>query len=447
MSKINKWKLFGLCAALTGTFSLLGAGVVAATDNGPQTAINTVLGAQVAAPEQELTIKEIVANSMPAMVSITNTTIEQVQDYFGGGSDLYDQLFGQLFGYDYGFGGGRGYGYDMGNGFGNGEPREQKSVSAGTGIIVGETDDDYLIASNNHVVEGATELTVSFIDETVANAEIIGTSPSNDVALIKVAKKDLSDDTKNQICVIPIGSSSDAAIGEQIVVIGNALGYGQSASTGIISAFNRTIRTLNEDTYEIETREGLIQTDAAINMGNSGGAMLNMKGELIGINCAMANAAYAESIGYAIPIDTAEPILSDIANGRFEEEGQQPQGGTEESSIEPGDGNALLGVTITTVSQENTDRYGMPAGAYVSAVSEGSVAAAAGIREGDVITSVDGTAVLNATDLKNLISHYNEGDTVELTVECYSMSLQEGGSYSPRTVTVTFGTEKTDEAA
>ena len=445
MKKMNKWKVFGLCAAMTGTISLVGAGVVAATDtvqNVP--AVKTVLGSTNAVPEEELSIKEIVANSMPAMVSITSTTVEEVRNYLGGGSDLFDEFFGDFFGYGFGRGFGNGYGY--GDGYGNGQPQQRKQVSAGTGIIVGETDDDLLIASNHHVVDDATELTVSFIDESVATAEIIGTDQSNDVALIKVPKKDISADTLSKICVIPIGKSADAAIGEQIVVIGNALGYGQSASTGIISAFNRTIHTLNEETFQVEEMSGLIQTDAAVNPGNSGGAMLNMKGELIGINCAMANAAYAESIGYAIPIDTAEPILSDIANGRHVEESENGSN-PEQSSIEHGDGNALLGVTVVTVTEEASQEYNMPIGAYVRSVEPGSVAEAAGIREGDIITALDGVKVNNNMDLVNLVSQHYEGDTVELTVECYSQDFDGSGSYVTRTVKATFGKAAADEAA
>ncbi len=437
MKKMNKWKVFGLCAAMTGTISLVGAGVVAATDtvqNPP--AVKTVLGSTNAVPEEELSIKDIVANAMPAMVSITCTTVEEVQNYLGGGSDLFDEFFGDFFGYGFG----NSYGY------GNGQPQQRKQVIAGSGIIVGETDDDLLIASNHHLVDDASEVTVSFIDESVATAEVVGADQDNDLALIKVPKKDISADTLSKICVIPIGKSADAAIGEQIVVIGNALGYGQSASTGIISAFNRTIHTLNDRTYQVEEMTGLIQTDAAINLGNSGGAMLNMKGELIGINCAMANAAYAESIGYAIPIDTAEPILSDIANGRHVEESENGSN-PEQSSIEHGDGNALLGVTVVTVTEEASQEYNMPIGAYVRSVEPGSVAEAAGIREGDIITALDGVKVNNNMDLVNLVSQHYEGDTVELTVECYSQDFGGNGNYVTRTVKATFGKAASDEAA
>ena len=445
MSRISKWKLFGLCASMTGAISLIGAGVVANAEmNDPRVAVKTVLGATQPSSDEDLSIKDVVANSMPAMVSITNTSVQDVRDYFGGNSDLFNQFFGDFFGY--------GYGYGYGNGNGYGTPRQQESVSAGSGIIVGETDDDILIASNNHVVEGATELTVSFIDETAVNAEVIGTDPGEDVALIKVAKKDIGSDTLDKIAVIPIGKSSDVALGEGVIVIGNALGYGQSASHGIISALDRTIQTLNESTYEIEELGGLIQTDAAINAGNSGGAMLNMKGELIGINVAKGGSS-VENMGYAIPIDTAEPILSDIANGTHTETSETAP--TEESTIEAGDGDAYLGVSITTVTQDYADYYGIPTGAYVQSVEKGSAAEKAGIRAGDIITAVDGTTVTSASDLKNLISHYTKGDSAEITIVCFGMGQMgpmgnggsEGNSYNTTTVTVDFGSLTEDEAA
>ena len=449
MMKMNKWKAFGLCAALTGTFSLLGAGVVASTEMGDaMPAVRTTLGATKEASDTDLTTQEIVANAMPAMVSITNTTIEEVQQYYnlGGGDDFINRFFGDFFGYGYGGFGGGGFGQNQNNG----EPEEMKRVSAGTGIIVGETDDEILIASNDHVVEGATELSISFIDETVAPAEVMGGDSVHDVALVKVLKKDLSDDTLNKIAVIPIGSSDEAELGEQVVVIGNALGYGQTASSGIISAFNRSIRAYDMSTYEYNMMEDLIQTDAAINLGNSGGAMLNMRGELIGINCAMNGGSSVENIGFAIPIDTAEPILTDIANGTFKEE-TPSNTSNEESDIEAGNGNAYLGVSVVTISREYADSNGIPSGAYVQEVISGEAADKAGIRAGDIITAVDGTPITSSMDLVNKVSNYSKGDTAEITVQVYTMG-QNGptggnGSYVEKTITVEFGTQETDQAA
>ena len=432
---MNKMKMFGICAAFTGIMSLVCAGVVT---NAEMTTENdftkTILGSTEVSTGEELSTKEVVQNSMPAMVSITNTSVQNVRDYFGGNNDLFnDFFFGDFFGYGYG------------NGYGNGGDQYRESVSRGSGVIVGETDDSFLIATNAHVVADATELTVSFIDDTAVSAETVGADSVNDVALIKVAKSELSDETKDMVSVIALGSSDELCVGEEVIAIGNALGYGQSASRGIVSALGRSISTYNESTGAVEQNENLIQTDAAINPGNSGGALLNMKGELIGINVAKSARYDSEGMGYAIPIDIAEPILSDIANGR-----QPETGNTESSSIEAGSGNAFLGITCVTITQDYADAYGIPTGAYVNSIEPGSAAEKAGIREGDIITAVDGSEVSSATDLKNLISHYSEGDSADLTVVCFSMN-QGGGNgahnYSTTTVHVTFGTQAVDEAA
>ncbi|MDO5702366.1 MAG: trypsin-like peptidase domain-containing protein, partial [Lachnospiraceae bacterium] len=270
---MNKWKTVGLCMALTGTLSLCAAGAVASageTDGGYE---QMVLGSGEEVSDTDLPLEEVVENSMPAMVSITNTSVQEVRNYFGGSGDLFDYFFG-----GYGFSPYGGYGYG-----GNGGSMQQESVSMGSGVIVGESDDAFLIATNKHVVEGATEISVGFIDESAASAELIGDSKEEDLALIKVKKSDLSKDTIDKIKVIPLGSSKDLRVGQTVVAIGNALGYGQSASRGIVSALNRTITTT--DNYgQLETSDDLIQTDAAINPGNSGGALLDMSGRLIGIN-------------------------------------------------------------------------------------------------------------------------------------------------------------------
>ena len=442
---MKRWKLFGLCAALAGTLSLVGAGVIANAEMAEtDTAVKTVLGSTAEAPSEELSIKEVVSNSMPAMVAITNTSVQDVRNYFGGNRDIFGDLFGDFFGYGgYGY---DGYGYGYGYGNGNGGSNQQKSVSRGTGIIVGETDTDILIATNQHVISEATELSVAFIDETAAEAEVVGSDKGKDIALVKVAKSDLSEDTLDAICVIPIGKSEDLVVGEEVVAIGNALGYGQSASHGIISALGRSVSAYDEMTGEVDTVDDMIQTDAAINPGNSGGALLNMYGELIGINEAKSTSIAVEGVGYAVPIDTAEPILSAIANG-------EQVDSSESSDIEAGAGNAFLGITCVTISEEYANAYGIPTGAYVSSIESGSAAEQAGIRVGDIITAVDGTSVSSATDLKNLISHYSKGDSAELTLVCFSMSpdgrggANDNNNYSTTTVTVTFGSLDNDEAA
>ncbi len=234
----------------------------------------------------ELSVKEVAANSMPAMVAITNTSVQEVRNYFGG----------------YGFGG-----YPQG--------QTVESVSAGSGVIIGETDDVIRIVTNAHVISNATELSVAFVDESAAPATVIGASEDQDLAVIEVQKSDLSESTLDAIKVISIGSSDEAEIGEQVVAIGNALGYGQSVSTGIISAKNRSITTQDSTTGQAKETEGFLQTDAAINPGNSGGALLNMKGELVGINSAKYADESVEGMGYAIPIDTAQPIIAALIEG------------------------------------------------------------------------------------------------------------------------------------
>ena len=458
-SKMNRWKNIGVAAAVIGTVSLIGAGVAASAGviEDPDTGFTHIaIGAETEEAAEEMSVKEVVQECMPAMVCITNTSVEKVQDYFGGRGDLFDEFFGGFFGYGYSP---YGYGYPRGG-------QERESTSLGSGIIVGETDDALLIATNEHVVNGATELSAAFIDEAAAKAEIVGADQDKDIALIKVAKSDLSEETLSAINVIKIGSSEDVVIGEEVVCIGNALGYGQTASRGIISAKDRTLTTYNEKTGQMETNEGLFQTDAAINPGNSGGALLNMKGELIGINEGKNVSTYVDSVGFAIPIDMAEPILSDIANGKAPEEEAAAAENTEEGSeedgqampqetseIEVGDGDALLGVTVVTISEDYANFYGIPTGVYVSAVDPGTAAEAAGIVEGDIITEVDGTSVASATDLKNLISHYHNGDSAYLTVVRFKLQPGAFGrngdenSYDTNTVAVTFGTKETEQAA
>ncbi len=440
---MNKWKTFGLCIALTGTLSLCAAGAVAATTPDGGTAVYTALGAESTASDEDLSIQEVVKNSMPAMVSITNTSVQNVRDYFGGNYDFFNDFFNDFFGYGYGYGG-NGFGYP-----GGGQTRE--AVSLGSGVIVGETDDDILIATNKHVVADSTELSVGFVDESAASAEILGTSESVDLALIKVSKSDLSKETQDAISIIPIGSSDSTEVGEQVVAIGNALGYGQSASAGIISAKGRTINIFNEMSGQLEEADGLLQTDAAINPGNSGGALLNMRGELIGINNAKKAQTDIEGVGYAIPIDKAEPILSDIANGKTpeadieaEKEAEEKPQNQEASDIEEGDGDAHLGVTVVTVTEDYARSYNITTGAYVNGVTPGSAADKAGIYEGDIITALDGEEVKSSTDLKNLISHYSKGDEAELTLVRYSNSQNSFGrggssSFETITITVTFG--------
>ena len=357
-----------------------------------------------------MSVQEVASNSMPAMVAITNTSVEEIQNYFGG------------------------YGFFFGGG--NSEPQTAESVSMGTGVIIGETDDQVIIASNQHVVTGADTLSVAFIDETAADAVVLGEDADTDLAVIAVNKKDLSEDTLNMIKVIEIGSSDKLLVGEQVVAIGNALGYGQSVSTGIVSALNRTL--VSYDGSSEGTDNGLIQTDAAINPGNSGGALLNMNGELIGINSAKYAQTEVEGMGYAIPITDALPILESLKNG------EEP-----EISVKHEGSGVKLGVSVVTVNEQNSDYYGIPQGALVKEVEAGSAAEEAEIQAGDIITAIDDKQITSVDDLTEALSHYSDGDSAEVTIarevkSAYGMFEGNASSYRQGKTTVTFG--KADES-
>ena len=363
-----------------------------------------------------LSVTEVAANSMPAMVAITNTSVENVQNYFGG----------------YGFSG-------------NGQGQTAESVSMGTGVIIGENDTEILIATNQHVIADANTLSVAFVDNTAASAYVKGEDETHDLAVIAVAKSSLSSDTLSQIKVINVGSSDNLVVGEQVVAIGNALGYGQSVSTGVVSALNRTLTSENGSTEG--TSGGLIQTDAAINPGNSGGALLNMNGELIGINSAKYADTEVEGMGYAILISSALPILESLENGS----------GTSDSSSSStqGSGNAYLGVSCTTVTSEYSQYYGIPEGVYVKSVSDGSAAANAGIQAGDIITAIDSTAISSVDELSTALSNYSSGDTAKITISRASSGTgalgnsQNGSSknsYQSQTLSITFGSKSGAQA-
>lgn len=321
-------------------------------------------------------VSEIASNAMPSVVSITNMSVKQVQSFFGG-------------------------------------TQEQESISAGSGIIIAQTDDELLILTNNHVVEGNDTLTVSFIDEESVEANIKGTDSERDLAVIAVQLTDLKDSTKEEIAVAQMGDSTKLQIGEPVVAIGNALGYGQSVTSGIVSATDR----------EIEDISGtLIQTDAAINPGNSGGALLNINGEVIGINTAKVATSEVEGMGYAIPISDAQDVIENLMNQKTKtkvEEGKQ----------------GYLGIQGVDVSEDSAQMYGMPTGVYVSEVLSGSGAEKAGITKGSIITKLEGTTVDSMDSLKEQLQYYAVGDTVKVTIQVPSNS----GEYTEKTVEVTLG--------
>ena len=296
-----------------------------------------------------------------------------------------------------------------------GQTQEQESESLGSGIIVQQSDTELLIATNNHVVEGADTLTVTFADEENVEANIKGTDPSKDLAIVAVPLESIKDSTMESIAIATLGDSNEVQVGEPAIAIGNALGYGQSVTTGIISATNRQI---DMDGFNSE----LIQTDAASNPGNSGGALLNANGAVIGINTAKINSTVAEGMGYAIPISDASEVLTDLMNRETR---------TRVSDEERG----YLGITGQDVSSDIGEAYNMPTGVYISEVTEGSGAAQAGLSRGSIITGMEGVTIDSMETLQDQLSYYAVGETVELTVQVPAS----GGQYEEQTVSVTLG--------
>ena len=329
-------------------------------------------------------VAEVAANVMPAMVSITNTSVQEVMDWFRGGNFQYE------------------------------------SKSLGTGVIMGNNDEELLIVTNNHVVDDANELMVSFIDEESVEAVVKGKDESDDLAVVAVKLKDIPEETMNQIRIANVADSEDVRVGEQVVAIGNALGYGQSVTTGIISALGRTIRVSDGLGYNDYT--DLIQTDAAINQGNSGGALLNMKGEVIGINSVKAGASGVEGMGYAISTSKAIPIIRDLMNKKTRD-------------LVADDQLPYLGIVGQDVTSNVAQVYGIPEGIYVTEVSENGPASEAGITAGMIITGFDGEKIENMTELQELLPYYAGGETVKVT-----MSVQnEEGEYVEEDFSVTLG--------
>ena len=322
--------------------------------------------------------------AMPSLVAITNQSVQEMMNWFG-------------------------------------QSQAYESQSSGSGIIIGQTDTELLIVTNNHVVDGAQTLSVCFIDETAAKAQVKGTDAEHDIAVISVNLSDLSADTLSQIKVIQVGSSADLQVGEQVVAIGNALGYGQSVTTGIVSALNRPV-TIDGVTNT------LIQTDAAINPGNSGGALLNMSGQLVGINSAKYSDTTVEGMGYAIPVDDVTDIIESLMN-RTARTQKAPEGQ-----------QGFLGITGQDVTSEISEAYGMPKGVYITSVEEDSAAEKAGLQKGDIITKFDGTSVSSLSGLQELISYYSSGETVEITYSAVS-----DGQYTEQTAEVTLGVNENAE--
>lgn len=293
--------------------------------------------------------------------------------------------------------------------------RVYENTSCGSGIIVSEDGSSLYIATNNHVVSGANSLTVMFADNSTASAQVKGTDPSTDLAVVKVDLDSLSEETRRNIKVATLGTSEGLKVGNASIAIGNALGYGQTVTTGCISALNREVSVSDAGTsYTAE----LIQTDAAINPGNSGGALLNARGEVIGINSVKYADTDVEGIGYAIPIDTAMPIIEDLITKEVVDEAR----------------SAYLGVNGVDVSPDVSETYNMPTGVYVAQVVGGSAAEKAGIRKGDIITKFDGREISSMEELADRLRYYEAGETVDVTVVRASE-----GEYIENTISVTLG--------
>lgn len=331
----------------------------------------------------ESDVSDVVEKVMPAMVSIVNNFTETAN------------VFGQQY--------------------------TQEEAASGSGIIVGKTDDELLIVSNNHVVESADTLTVTFIDGSEAQAQVKGLDSDMDLAVIAVSLNDLSDDTKNAITVATLGSSDDLKLGEPVIAIGNALGYGQSVTNGIVSALNREI------TLENGATGTFIQTNAAINPGNSGGALLNMNGEVIGINSNKIGGTTVEGMGYAIPITSASPIIADL---------MERQTRTKVAEDEVG----YIGISLQEVTSQISQMYNMPEGIYVVSVEEGSAAANAGIMKGDIITKFDGSSISSYSDLQKMLQYYAAGDSVTITVQ-----RPQNGEYVSIELNLTLGSRPADK--
>ena len=331
-------------------------------------------------------VSDVVDKVMPSIVSITSMSVQEVQSFFGG-------------------------------------TYEQTSEGAGTGIIIGKNDTELLIVTNNHVVEGSDTLTVTFNDQSSVEANIKGTDAAYDVAVIAVALDQISDDTMSAISVATLGDSTNLKIGEPAIAIGNALGYGQSVTTGVISALDRSVSTTDTQTGETqESGAKLIQTDAAINPGNSGGALVNVNGEVIGINSAKLTGESVEGIGYAIPISDVSDLIQNLMN-------------QETKTKVPENERGLLGITGMSVSDAFSQQIDVPAGVYVMEVSSGSGADKAGMTKGSIITAINGSSIDSMEALQEQLQYYAKGETVSLTI----LVPQSNGEYDEQTLDVTLG--------
>lgn len=335
-----------------------------------------------AVPAPATDVSQVVEEAMPAVVAVASTAVYQTPDFgfgwfFGGGSQSYEV------------------------------------PSSGSGIIIGENNTELLIVTNNHVVQDTVSLKITFVDDTAVDAAVKGTDPDTDLAVISVPLDQIPQETKEKIAVARLGDSDGLKVGQGVIAIGNALGYGQSVTVGYVSALNREIKTSDGNTRV------LLQTDAAINPGNSGGALLNMKGEVIGINAAKYSSTEVEGIGYAIPVSGVQDILDELMNRKTRSEVAEEKRG-------------YLGIQGTTVDEDAAAAFGMPKGVYVYKILKDGAAADSRLREKDIITKLDGMTVKSMQELQKFLKGYETGETIELLVQ-----RQEDGQYKEIQIPVT----------
>lgn len=395
MTLQKKW---GMVVAMALVFGLIAGGTMygvnaAANRLYSHNHISQTDTTEASTSESSSGVAQVADNAMPSVVTISTMSVEEMRSFFGG-------------------------------------TQQYEVEGAGTGVIIGENDTELLIATNNHVVEGASSLSVGFIDESTVSAEIKGTDAENDLAVISVKLSDISTDTMNQIKIASIGDSDELQLGEQVVAIGNALGYGQSVTSGYVSALNRDLSLTDESGNTINST-GLIQTDAAINPGNSGGALLNMNGELIGINEAKSGTTSSgttvDNIGFAIPINKAQESLQNLMNQETREKVSEDQA-------------SYIGIQGASVSSDEQEKFSIPAGVVVASVVEDGPAAQAGIQEGDIITELDGRSVSSIEGLQDTLQYYAAGETVDIVVQ-----RADNGSYQEQTLSITLGSAQDAE--
>lgn len=349
--------------------------------------VNSDSGTASSGKSQTGTVAQVAKDAMPSVVTISTMSVEEMRSFFGG-------------------------------------TQQYKVEGAGTGVIVGKNDSELLIATNNHVVEGATSLSVGFIDQESVAGEVKGTDVDNDLAVVAVKLSDIPDDTMKQIKVATVGDSDDLQLGDQVVAIGNALGYGQSVTSGYVSALDRDL-TLTDQSGTTINSTGLIQTDAAINEGNSGGALLNMKGELIGINeaktASSSTGTAVDNIGFAIPIDKAEKSLQQLMNLTTREKVDASQA-------------SYLGIAGQDVSEEAKELYGIPSGVVIAEVVKNGPADEAGVKKGDILTGLDGRSIGSMEQLQDVLQYYAAGEKVDIVVQ-----HSDNGSYQEQTLSITLG--------